>query len=86
MNVLSDTLPDTPVPFGLVCVGVNSLYRRTFGAVAQLGEHLVCNQGVVGSNPIRSTLLGTLDRSQGHPHDRQSRPMAWMRPGSSRVA
>ena len=25
------------------------------GAVAQLGEHLVCNQGVVGSNPIRST-------------------------------
>ena len=24
------------------------------GAVAQLGEHLVCNQGVVGSNPIRS--------------------------------
>src|SRR5690242_10890136 len=26
------------------------------GAVAQLGEHLVCNQGVVGSNPIRSTL------------------------------
>src|SRR5207237_8124081 len=26
------------------------------GAVAQLGEHLVCNQGVVGSNPIRSTI------------------------------
>jgi hypothetical protein len=26
------------------------------GAVAQLGEHLVCNQGVVGSNPIRSML------------------------------
>ena len=29
--------------------------RSNFGAVAQLGEHLVCNQGVVGSNPIRST-------------------------------
>src|SRR5512142_2928732 len=28
--------------------------RRNLGAVAQLGEHLVCNQGVVGSNPIRS--------------------------------
>src|SRR5436309_12806126 len=27
------------------------------GAVAQLGEHLVCNQGVVGSNPIRSISL-----------------------------
>ena len=26
------------------------------GAVAQLGEHLVCNQGVVGSIPIRSTV------------------------------
>src|SRR5207248_7890897 len=25
------------------------------GAVAQLGEHLVCNQGVRGSNPLRST-------------------------------
>src|SRR5213592_705498 len=29
------------------------------GAVAQLGEHLVCNQGVVGSNPIRSIQLPT---------------------------
>src|SRR5439155_10950724 len=29
------------------------------GAVAQLGEHLVCNQGVVGSNPIRSIRLPT---------------------------
>jgi hypothetical protein len=26
-----------------------------FGAVAQLGEHLVCNQGVAGSIPVRST-------------------------------
>src|SRR6266545_4501938 len=31
------------------------VYFRCRGAVAQLGEHLVCNQGVVGSNPIRST-------------------------------
>ncbi len=28
------------------------------GAVAQLGEHLVCNQGVVGSIPSSSTNLG----------------------------
>ena len=27
------------------------------GGVAQLVEHLVCNQGVVGSNPIASTTL-----------------------------
>ena len=25
------------------------------GAVAQLGEHLVCNQGVTGSIPVSST-------------------------------
>ena len=27
---------------------------RRSGAVAQLGEHLVCNQGVTGSIPVRS--------------------------------
>ncbi len=30
---------------------------RTDGAVAQLGEHLLCKQGVVGSIPISSTKL-----------------------------
>ena len=28
-----------------------------FGGVAQLGEHLPCKQGVMGSNPIISTIL-----------------------------
>ena len=28
------------------------------GALAQLGEHLLCKQGVIGSIPIRSTKLG----------------------------
>ena len=28
----------------------------TFGGVAQLGEHLPCKQGVMGSNPIISTI------------------------------
>ena len=28
---------------------------QTFGDVAQLGEHLPCKQGVMGSNPIIST-------------------------------
>ena len=29
--------------------------RQDEGAVAQLGEHLLCKQGVVGSIPISST-------------------------------
>ena len=29
--------------------------RHTNGGVAQLGEHLPCKQGVMGSNPIIST-------------------------------
>ena len=32
-----------------------AVYRG--GAIAQLGEHLVCNQGVVGSIPTGSTNL-----------------------------
>ena len=28
---------------------------RKLGAVAQLGEHLLCKQGVAGSIPVRST-------------------------------
>ena len=36
------------------------------GGVAQLGEHLLCKQGVIGSNPFASTtviLLGWLGHS-----------------------
>ena len=29
--------------------------KKTPGGVAQLGEHLPCKQGVMGSNPIIST-------------------------------
>jgi hypothetical protein len=28
---------------------------RSFGRVAQLGEHLLCKQGVRGSSPLTST-------------------------------
>ena len=38
----------------------------TPGAVAQLGEHLVCNQGVAGSSPVSSTTRG----SDGSGHER----------------
>ena len=29
------------------------------GGVAQLGEHLLCTQGVIGSNPFTSTIFET---------------------------
>ena len=29
--------------------------KRLLGGVAQLGEHLLCKQGVMGSSPIIST-------------------------------
>ena len=31
------------------------LFNSIFGGVAQLGEHLLCKQGVIGSNPFIST-------------------------------
>jgi hypothetical protein len=48
-----------------------SLFRSTkrLGAVAQLGEHLVCNQKVVGSIPIRSTTRNPLPE----------RPRPWLK-------
>jgi hypothetical protein len=39
-----------------------SLSSMTFGAVAQLGEHLLCKQGVTGSIPVRS--IGQLQPRQ----------------------
>jgi hypothetical protein len=45
---------------GWTAQSANLRARRAFGAVAQLGEHLVCNQGVAGSIPVRSTCLDSL--------------------------
>ena len=39
------------------------MYER--GAVAQLGEHLVCNQEVGGSIPLSSTKIGFAARRKG---------------------
>ena len=36
------------------CAGLRQA-KSAIGAVAQLGEHLLCKQGVVGSIPISST-------------------------------
>ena len=35
------------------------------GALAQLGEHLLCKQGVIGSIPIGSTILRSICRAFG---------------------
>ena len=41
-------------PMLLICQTLD-LSNAGFGGVAQLGEHLLCKQGVVGSSPITST-------------------------------
>ena len=34
---------------------IGSLFPESYGGLAQLGEHLLCKQGVVGSIPSSST-------------------------------
>ena len=53
--------PDPPTKIG-----------NTSGAVAQLGEHLLCKQGVVGSIPISSTTC--LRSGQGANRELQEDP------------
>ena len=44
-------------PTKVVCKLLNGDTKQSpiYGGVAQLGEHLPCKQGVMGSNPIIST-------------------------------
>jgi hypothetical protein len=42
---------------GCKCFKINNSSRR--GRVAQLGEHLLCRQGVTGSSPVTSTKFST---------------------------
>ena len=35
-------------------------YKKAYGGIAQLVEHLPCKQGVIGSNPITSTTRGLI--------------------------
>ena|SRR6185503_7939299 len=46
-------------PSAAALAGTPSL--KGFGGVAQLGEHLLCKQGVDGSNPFTSTNLRTAE-------------------------
>ena len=45
---------------------LGSLKRKSpwYGGVAQLGEHLPCKQGVMGSNPIISTIPGNREHGK----------------------
>ena len=43
------------------------------GALAQLGEHLLCKQGVIGSIPIGSTILPLQCSAMGRTYNRFSR-------------
>ena len=50
---------DVRIDFVVQLSGFNRSLRNTHknGGVAQLGEHLPCKQGVMGSNPIISTIF-----------------------------
>jgi hypothetical protein len=56
--------PDPPISRRELClsasalIGVNGRFigAAVHGAVAQLGEHLLCKQGVTGSIPVSSTI------------------------------
>ena len=43
---------------------IGSIYfaetQKRYGGIAQLVEHLPCKQGVIGSNPITSTIYGLI--------------------------
>ena len=62
-----------------IVVQFSGTKETLYGGVAQLGEHLPCKQGVMGSNPIISTIFQ--DRAFGsglknRVDDGQSKPIS----------
>jgi hypothetical protein len=53
-----------------------SRFEEGRGAIAQLGEHLLCKQGVVGSNPTGSKV-----KEVGRKNSGDKRPIEWKREG-----
>ena len=47
----------TESEYGSFVVQFSGIRKALYGGVAQLGEHLPCKQGVMGSNPIISTKM-----------------------------
>ena len=54
-SVLTPDEESREICFPLIRKKENKLQTINYGGVAQLGEHLPCKQGVMGSNPIIST-------------------------------
>ena len=44
------------------------------GGVAQLGEHLLCKQGVIGSNPFISTIFFLDGEKEAKAYERRNGP------------
>jgi hypothetical protein len=44
-----------PIESTQLAIGNQQIGNRLSGGVAQLAEHMVCNHGVRGSNPLTST-------------------------------
>ena len=59
-------LPDPPAPFERRILQTDALRVDQGGAIAQLGERLVCNQKVAGSIPAGSTTLQSLPLNVTH--------------------
>jgi hypothetical protein len=66
-------------PSAAALAGTPSL--NGFGGVAQLGEHLLCKQGVIGSNPFTSTSLRSFGASAGRPASKSSPEASLFGPG-----
>jgi hypothetical protein len=55
--------------FAFGCANIERQWVFTLlGALAQLGEHLLCKQGVIGSIPIGSTILAADAAANGGMH------------------
>jgi hypothetical protein len=52
---VTGSTPVRPTIHRLHLLGYSDMFFRKFGELAQLGEHLVCNQKVTGSIPVFST-------------------------------
>ena len=52
------TLGQTFLNLALTLFNLEGTLVNGYGGIAQLGEHLLCKQGVIGSIPIISTNLG----------------------------
>ena len=55
-TLLRNILGQTSFLAGLTLFNLEGTLGRRYGGIAQLGEHLLCKQGVSGSIPLISTI------------------------------